>query len=142
MSYKNRPIIVSIIALLDMIGGLSIMLLGGLTFLVFFGVFGAEFTNELESVMGSILGTVLGVVAGVVFIVGLIVFLIGRGLWNLNYLAWLISTALYGLSTLSIIIDYENLLASYQIFGISAIISPLITIGLFIYFIKVRSHFS
>ena len=110
-------------------------------FLAVIGLFGEEFATYWESFWAGALGSIVMIVAGVVLLIGFLIFLLGYGLWGLNKVAWIVSVILYGLSTLSLLLDYEVILASIQAGQVSPLISPLLTIGLFIYFLMVRDHF-
>ena len=139
---KNRPIIVSIIAIFHMIIGVFFIFAGGVMFLAVIGLFGEEFATYWESFWAGALGSILIIVAGVVLLIGFLIFLLGYGLWGLKLVAWFVSVILYGLATLSLLLDYQTLLAAFQAGQVSSLISPLVTIGLFIYFLTVKDHFN
>ena len=139
---RNRPIIVSIIAILQMILGVFLMFAGGVMFLAVIGLFGEEFATYWESFWAGAIGYIVIILAGAVLLIGFLIFILGYGLWGLKLVAWVVCTILYGLATLSALLDYQALLAAFQAGQVSTFISPLVSIGLFIYFLTVRNHFN
>ena len=131
MVKKSRGIIVSIYAIFQMLVGL-LFILSGLFLLVIGGVIIADIVNNTPEL--APLATFITLIWAVILIAGLIVFLIGYGLWKLNFIAWLITTILLGLSTLSYLLNYETLLQG-------SILTPIIQFLLLIYFVKVSDKF-
>jgi len=124
---------VGIIALIWMFVGILVIILG-IPLVGGFGIFNEVVPQELEG---------LDTVFGVVFIIGgLIVFALGFGLWKLNFLAWLITVFLYGISTLGYLLNYQVLLLALQTGSLQLLLPPVVTIILFFYFISVRDKFT
>ena len=113
----SRPIGVSILAILVVLGGV-LFLLSGIAILLFSAAFALGGLG-IFGLAGSILG-------GIVFIFGLIWIAVGLGLWNLRGWAWWLAVIVMVLTILG---------------GISApavIVVPLIIL---IYLVLVRNHF-
>lgn len=136
MSKKDRPLGVAIIAILIMISGVlwiltGIIFLGGVTGIV----------EQVLDILGPQAAGLAEILGFVFLILGLIVFLIGLGLWKLNIIAYILVLVSLGLNVLGLILSLDYLIAILLNGYISALINPIITILLFIYFIKVRDHF-
>ena len=101
----------------------------------------ADFAAQIEDILGSGVAALVGALGIAFLILGLLVFLEGLGLWKLNIIAYLICLVILGLDVLGIILNYKVFLALIISDFFFALINPLITILLFIYFIKVRDHF-
>ncbi|MFX0172694.1 MAG: hypothetical protein ACFE9L_12325 [Candidatus Hodarchaeota archaeon] len=140
-SKKDRPFLVSLIALLWMFVGILVILMGLISAVAGLGFFGEEVDDYFQELVGS-LGTLVLIVGVSIILAGLVIFALGYGLWNLNILAWLIMVILFGLATLGYVLNYEQLLQAIQVGLFSYLLTPIITIVLFIYFISVRSKFS
>ncbi|MHA1513853.1 MAG: hypothetical protein ACTSRJ_07340, partial [Candidatus Hodarchaeales archaeon] len=57
--------------------------------------------------------------------------------------AWFISVILYGLSSLSIVFSFETLyMPEIQAGNFSNLLTPIIIIGLFVYFLTVKDRFN
>ena len=136
---RKRPILASIIAVILMLVGFLTVLVAIFVLLVTFGIF-ASFP-----ILGGTLTTIGAVTGGLVFLIGLILFMTGTGLWKLK--KW----ALY-LVALPIVL-YVVLVAAgaamtgdfvgfFLGFGMCA--SPVFIIALIfmIYFIAIRKQFS
>jgi hypothetical protein len=120
---RTRPIVASIIAILIMVGGILIILLG-LVLLVLGPIIGFGLGGGTGLLVGAALG-------GIVFLIGLLVFLIGLGLWRLrSWALWLVGlvTALWAIAAIAT----SNVLCS---------IGVIIPVLLLIYFIAVRRNF-
>ncbi|MHA1978111.1 MAG: hypothetical protein ACW98F_04010 [Candidatus Hodarchaeales archaeon] len=142
MITKKRPVLLSLIALLEILAGVLIMLTGGLFVVISFGLLGDNFDTLWEETFADVFGAVFGILAGVVAFVGFLIFLLGYGLWRLNYAAWFVSTFLYGLGFINILLTYEIYLTFIQASLYSNLLTPLITIGIFLYFLTIRDRFS
>ena len=138
---KERPVILSIVAILEMITGASVILMGGLFLIISLGLLGEDFSSVLESTFAASFSAVFGLLAVGIFFVGFLIFILGYGLWNLNVAAWFVSTILYGLSSISIALSYETLLIYIQTGNYSNLVTPVITVGLFIYFLTIKDKF-
>ena len=142
MVSKKRPILLSLIALLEMLTGLLVMLMGGLLVVLSFGLLGEDFNTLWEEAFVDVFGVLFGVLAGAILFVGFLIFILGYGLWNLNYSAWIVTMILYSLNLLFTILNYEFYLAFIQTGSFGALWTPFITIVLFIYFLTIRDRFS
>ena len=142
MYKKERPVILSIVAILEMISGVSVILMGGFFLVISFGLLGEDFTSVWESTFASSFGVVFGFLAFGILFAGFLIFILGYGLWKLNLAAWLVSVILYGLSSISIILSYEVLLLYIQTGYYTGLIMPSITVGLFIYFLTIKDKFN
>lgn len=132
-SRKTRPILVGIIALIYMFIGILVIILG-IPLIAGLEIFTDVMPQGFEGLV---------TVFGLTFIIGgLIIFLIGFGLWKLNFLAWLITVILYGITTLSYVLNYQGLLLALQTGSLELLLPPLVTIILFFYFIGVREKFT
>ncbi|MFX1515350.1 MAG: hypothetical protein ACFFC6_03515 [Promethearchaeota archaeon] len=136
MSKKDRPLGVSIIAMLIMISGVlwiltGIIFLGGVTGIV----------EQVVDILGPQAAGLADILGFIFLILGVLVFLLGLGLWKLNILAYILILISLGLNVLGLLLSLDYLLALLMNGYISALINPVITILLFIYFIKVRDHF-
>jgi len=138
LARKDRPIIVSIYAALQMLFGLLI-LLSGLFILVIGTAIFTDFVNNVPEL--APLATILAVIWAAFIITGLIVFLIGYGLWKMNVVAWLITIILLGLNTVSILLAYETILFLIEQGAYSFLVPAIIQILLFVYFIKISDKF-
>lgn len=136
MSRKDRPLGITLISILIMLLGALWMLTGVILLL---GT--ADFAAQIEDILGSGVAALVGALGIAFLILGLLVFLEGLGLWKLNIIAYLICLVILGLDVLGIILNYKVFLALIISDFFFALINPLITILLFIYFIKVRDHF-
>jgi len=145
MYKKERPVILSIVAILEMLTGVLILLLGGILVILSFGLLGEDFASNWESAFAGAFGAVFGILAVGFLFVGFLIFILGYGLWKLNFAAWFISVILYGLSSISIVsdivLDYEVYLSVIQAGDFSILFTPMITIGLFIYFVIIKDRF-
>ncbi|MHA2244323.1 MAG: hypothetical protein ACXADY_05100 [Candidatus Hodarchaeales archaeon] len=120
MGKKDRPLGITIISILIMISGLLWIIAG----------------------TGWVLAAVIsGELAIIILFTGLLIFLEGLGLWKLNIIAYIIAIISLGLNVLGILLSYKYFLSLIISDLLFALINPIITILLFIYFIKVRSHF-
>ena len=95
MYKKERPIILSIIAILEMLAGALTILLGAMFLIITMGILGEEFSATWEEFATSIAGAIFTVLAIGILFVGFLMFLLGYGLWKLNVAAWFVSTILY-----------------------------------------------
>ena len=138
MSVKDRPIIVSIYAILQMLAGLLIIL-SGLFFLIIGTAIFTDLINDIPEL--APLATFLAVIWAAIFVIGLIIFLIGYGLWKLNVIAWLITIIVLGLNALSILLAYETVLFLIEQGMYSFLLPAIIQILLFVYFIKISDKF-
>ena len=127
MGRNDRPLGITIISILMMISGILLILSGS------------------AFALGYYLPN-----ARIIFLIGFLsigfpIFLEGLGLWKLNILAYIIALILLGLNALGILLSYQfflTLMMSLDVFlFLFALIFPIMDILLFIYFIKVRSHF-
>ena len=109
----------------------GIIFLGGVTGIV----------EQVLDILGPQAAGLAEILGFVFLILGLIVFLIGLGLWKLNIIAYILVLVSLGLNVLGLILSLDYLIAILLNGYISALINPIITILLFIYFIKVRDHF-
>ena len=142
MTAKKRPLLLTLIVILQMLTGLLIMFTGGLFVVISFGLLGDNFDTLWEETFADTFGLVFGILAGAIIFVGFLIFILGYGLWKLNYAAWIVSTILYGLSVITILLSYESYLTILRAGLYSDLWIPLITIGLFIYFLTIRDRFS
>ncbi|MCK4849374.1 MAG: hypothetical protein KAT16_10125 [Candidatus Heimdallarchaeota archaeon] len=142
MYKKERPVILSIVAILEMLTGVLVLLMGGFFVIISFGLLGEDFSSAWESTFAAAFGAVFIVLAGAILFVGFLIFILGYGLWKLNLAAWFVSTILYGLSSISIVLSYETYLLQIQAGNFSNLLTPMITIGLFIYFLTIKDRFS
>jgi len=136
MSKKDRPLGVAIIAILIMLSGVlwiltGIIFLGGVT----------EIVEQVTDILGPQAAGLVEILGFVFLILGVLVFLLGLGLWKLNIIAYILVLISLGLNVLGLLLSLDYLLALLLNGYISALINPVITILLFIYFIKVREHF-
>jgi hypothetical protein len=146
---KERPIILSIIAILEMLAGALVLLMGGLFLILSMGVLGEDFASAWETTFANTFGPIFSILAVGILFVGFLIFILGYGLWKLNYGAWIISVFLYGLSTISMLLRYDRnyqlgihaYLLAIQTGNFSVLLSPVITIGLFIYLITIKDRF-
>lgn len=135
---SSRPIIVTLYAALQMFAGLMVML-AGLFILLIGGSIATQLVIDYPELAG--LGAVVALIWASIFILGLIIFLIGYGLWKLNFLAWLITVILLGLTTLSNILGYEILLSYIETGNYNYLFTPIIQFLLLVYFIKISGRF-
>ena len=142
MYKKQRPIVITVVAILEMLVGALVLLLGGLFLIASLGLLGEDFTSVWEETIASTLGAVFGILAAGVLFVGFLVFIVGYGLWKLSSAAWWVSTIVYGLLSISISLNYNIYLSHIQASNFSDLLIPIITIGLFIYFLTVKDKFS
>jgi len=113
----SRPIGVSILAILVVLGGV-LFLLSGIAILLFSAAFALGGLG-IFGLAGSILG-------GIVFIFGIIWIAVGLGLWNLRGWAWWLAVIVMVLTILG---------------GISAPAVIVVPLLILIYLILVRNHF-
>ncbi|HLB67915.1 MAG TPA: hypothetical protein VJN63_05570 [Thermoplasmata archaeon] len=113
----SRPIGVSILAILVVLGGV-LFLLSGIAILLFSAAFALGGLG-IFGLAGSILG-------GIVLIFGIIWIAVGLGLWNLRGWAWWLAVIVMVLTILG---------------GISAPAVIVIPLLILIYLILVRNHF-
>lgn len=136
MSKKDRPLGVAIIAILIMISGILWILTG----VIFLGGV-AGIADQIIDILGPQAAGLAEILGFVFLILGVLVFLLGLGLWKLNIIAYILVLISLGLNVLGLILSLDYLLALLLNGYISALVNPVITILLFIYFIKVREHF-
>ena len=124
MGRNDRPIGITIISILIMISGVLLILAG---------------------TSWALAAVISGELTIIILLTGLFIFLEGLGLWKLNIIAYIIALISLGLNVLGILLNYQfflTLMMNLNVFDLLfALINPIITILLFIYFIKVRSHF-
>lgn len=124
MGRNDRPIGITIISILMMISGVLLILAG---------------------TSWALAAVISGELTIIVLFTGLLIFLEGLGLWKLNIIAYIIALISLGLNVLGILLSYQfflTLMMNLNVFDLLfALINPIITILLFIYFIKVRDHF-
>jgi len=113
----SRPIGVSILAILVVLGGV-LFLLSGIAILLFSAAFALGGLG-IFGLAGSILG-------GIVLIFGIIWIAVGLGLWNLRGWAWWLAVIVMVLTILG---------------GISAPAVIVVPLLILIYLILVRNHF-
>ncbi len=142
MAKKNRPILLSLISLLEMLVGILIILTGGFFVILSLGLLGNEFDTLLEETFAGAFGIVLTALAGAFLFTGFLIFLLGHGLWKLNSVAWFISTILYGLAFLNILLNYESYLSIIKAGSYNELMTPIVTVFLLFYFLKIRDRFS
>jgi hypothetical protein len=143
MYRKERPIIISIVSILQMLAGALVILLGGLFIILTFGLLGEDISSTWESAFAGAFGAVFIILAGAFLFVGFLIFILGYGLWKLNLAAWFVSVILYGLSSISIVFSFETLyMPEIQAGNFSIMLTPIITIGLFVYFLTVKDRFN
>ncbi|MHA2109470.1 MAG: hypothetical protein ACW99R_17320, partial [Candidatus Hodarchaeales archaeon] len=70
------------------------------------------------------------------------IFVLGYGLWSLNYAAWFVTIILYGLNFINIMLSYEFYINILQTGNYSYLFIPIVSIGLFFYFLTIRSNFT
>ena len=136
MSKKDRPLGVAIIAILVMISGVLWMLTG----IIFLGGV-AGIAEQIVDILGPQAAGLAEILGFVFLILGVLVFLLGLGLWKLNIIAYILVLISLGLNVLGLLLSLDYLVALLLNGYISALINPVITILLFVYFIKVREHF-
>ncbi|MFW9904474.1 MAG: hypothetical protein ACFFFH_09090 [Candidatus Thorarchaeota archaeon] len=136
MSKKDRPLGVAIIAILLIISGV-IWIFTGIIFLG--GV--AGIAEQIVDILGPQAAGLEEILGFIFLILGLFVFLLGLGLWKLNIIAYILVLISLSLNVLGLLINFNYLLTLLLNGYISALINPLVTILMFIYFIKVRDHF-
>lgn len=136
MARKDRPLGVAIIAILLMISGILWILTG---IIILGGV--AGIAEQIEDFLGPGASGLIGTLGFIFVVVGILIFLEGIGLWKLNIIAYIVALISLGLNVFGIILSIEYLLTLLLNGYITALINPLITILLFIYFIKVRERF-
>lgn len=136
MSRKDRPIGITIISILIMISG-ALWILAGVMILADV----AGFAEQIEDILGSGAAAVVGALGIIMLFIGFLIFLEGLGLWKLNIIAYIIALISLGLNVLGILLNYKYFLTLIINDLIVALINPIITILIFIYFIKVRNHF-
>ena len=142
MYKKERPIVISIVAILQMLAGALVLLFGGLFIILSLGLLGEEVSSTWESAFVGAFGAVFIILAGAFLFVGFLIFILGYGLWKLNVAAWFVNVILYGLSSISIVLNYELYLLEIQAGNFSNLLTPIITIGLFVYFLTVKDRFN
>ncbi|MHA1994195.1 MAG: hypothetical protein ACW97Z_06615 [Candidatus Hodarchaeales archaeon] len=142
MVTKKRPILLSLIALLEMLTGILVMLTGGFFILLSFGLLGGDFDTLLETTFADVFGVLFGVLSGAILFVGFLIFVLGYGLWSLNYAAWFVTIILYGLNFINIMLSYEFYINILQTGNYSYLLTPIVSIGLFLYFLTIRSNFT
>ena len=124
MGRNDRPIGITIISILIMISGVLLILAG---------------------TSWALAAVISGELTIIILLTGLFIFLEGLGLWKLNIIAYIIALISLGLNVLGILLNYQfflTLMMNLNVFDLLfALINLIITILLFIYFIKVRSHF-
>ena len=142
MFEKERPLLLSIIAILNMLAGIIVLVLGAIFIVFSMGVLGEDFATAWEETFAVTFGAVFGILAAGIIIVGFLIFLLGYGLWKLNLAAWFVSFVLYGLSSLSIVMSFNSYLQQMQTGGLSVLLQPVIIICLFFYFVSIRNKFT
>lgn len=83
----QRPTGITIIAILEVLGGLVFFGLGAIILLIA-GILGAGFRTANFPVLGSITGIILGVIGLILVIIGIINFVIAYGYWSGRTWAW------------------------------------------------------
>jgi hypothetical protein len=136
MSKKDRPLGVAIIAILIMISGVLWILTG----IIFLGGV-AGIAEQIIDILGPQAAGLAEILGFVFLILGIIIFLLGLGLWKLNIIAYILILISLGLNVLGLLLSFDYLFALLLNGYITALVNPLITILLFIYFVKVRDHF-
>ena len=142
MYKKERPIILSFVAIIEMLAGFLVLLMGGLFIIITLGLLGEDVASTWEIAFVGAFGAVFVILAAGFLFVGFVVFIIGYGLWKLNKAAWFVNVFLYGLSSITIVLSYESYLLAVQAGDFSTLLSPVITIGLFIYFLTIKDKFN
>ncbi len=125
-----------------MLAGIIILVLGAIFIVFSMGVLGEDFASVWEETFATTFGVVFGILAVGILFVGFLIFILGYGLWRLNIAAWFVNIILYGLSSLSIVMSFTVYLTEIQTGGLTVLIQPAITIGLFIYFLTIRDKFN
>ena len=120
MGRNDRPIGITLISILIMISGVLLILAG---------------------TSWALAAVISGELTIIVLFTGLLIFLEGLGLWKLNIIAYIIALISLGLNVLGILLSYKYFLSLIISDLLFALINPIITILIFIYFIKVRSRF-
>ena len=142
MYKKERPIILSIIAILEILAGILVLFLSGLFIIISLGLLGEDVASTWGGAVAGAFGAVFGILAAGFLFVGFVIFIIGYGLWKLNKAAWFVNVFLYGLSSITIVLSYESYLLAVQAGDFSTLLTPVITIGLFIYFLTIKDRFN
>ena len=121
----ERPLGVTIIAILGFIGAVF-LILGGVATLALGGI-GATIFESILPGFGLLLGAVLGVIGAILLTVGILQFGISYGLWKMKKWAWLIEIIFL---VLGILINLASIVSSpvYSIIGVA-------TIGLVLYYL-------
>lgn len=120
-----------LVGLLILLSGLFILVIGTAIF--------TDIVNNVPEL--APLATILAVIWAAFIVIGLIVFLIGYGLWKMNVVAWLITIIVLGLNTVSILLAYETILFLIEQGAYSFLVPAIIQILLFVYFIKISDKF-
>jgi hypothetical protein len=129
-SEKNRPFLVSLIALIGMSISILVILVG-----IFFILSMISYYGEVNTFIGG----------GMVIASGIMIFALGYGLWNLNHAAWFVTVILHGLLIIAFLLNFQVMLLALQSGSWSRLLErllPLIVIiMLLFYFIRVRDKF-
>ncbi len=142
MYKKERPVILSIVAILELLAGALVLLLGGLFIILSLGLLGEDVSSTWASVFVGAFGAVFAILAVGFLFVGFLIFILGYGLWKLNKGAWFINLFFSGLSSIFIVLDYNTYLLEIQAGNFSNLLTPMIAIGLFIYFLTIKDRFN
>ncbi|MFW9778315.1 MAG: hypothetical protein ACFFE8_05625 [Candidatus Heimdallarchaeota archaeon] len=143
MAKKDRPLVVSIISVLQMLIGVLAIFVGVLYTILIFTV-GQAILDNLPPVWQpffAVIGAVIQFVGIVFIIVGLLFFLLGRGLWNMKQWAWAVDLVLYLLNGITYLLDINFLLTAAQVGAWGFLFGPIVTLLLIIYFIMIRDKF-
>ena len=88
----QRPAGITIIAILEVLGGLVFLGLGTLMILIA-GILGTAIQPTNFPVLGGIIGIVLGILGGILILISIANFIIAYGYWNGRNWAWSIGIA-------------------------------------------------
>jgi hypothetical protein len=128
-SEKKRPILVSLIALIEMSVSILVILIG----IIF--IFLMRSYYHYNTFIGG----------GMAITSGIMIFALGYGLWNLNRVAWLITVILHGLFILVYLLNFQIILIALQTGSwlrlLERLLPLIVIIMLFFYFIRVREKF-
>lgn len=134
---KNRPLGVSIIAILQIFAALIVMAAGALLIIGMGEILGNPESASEELFAFAFAPAV--VIAGIIVVfIGFLFFLLGKGLWDLNKASWFIEEILYGLSALPLLISFDELANGSQ----QALTTSIVALIIFIYLFLVRDAFN
>ncbi|MFW9856382.1 MAG: hypothetical protein ACFFFG_15120 [Candidatus Thorarchaeota archaeon] len=143
MAKKDRPLLVSIISVLQMLFG-ALAILAGVLYTILIFTVGQAILDNLPPAWEpffTVIGAIIQFVGIVFIIVGLLIFLIGRGLWMMKQWAWAVDLVLYVLNGISYLLDINFLLTAAQVGAWDFLVGPIVTFLLIIYFIMIRDKF-